>query len=126
MTEKTYGFCESKCKHEVYTKDDFTILRGAIDVKAESGAIASGVVEIEYPEGFTVDNTVVLSIGARSGDNPNFIYQPACGTHALAKVHGYFDGFVTLTSDSINVTVFNPSSTINLELQFKLVIMKVE
>jgi len=53
------GFSDSKCAYEVYSKADFAILSGQATIN--SGSNTTGWVDLELPEGFTKDNSVVLS-----------------------------------------------------------------
>lgn len=51
----TYAFGKNKCKHEVYNKEEF-------DSKFAVVTIGKGKSTVSYPEGFTKDNTVILSV----------------------------------------------------------------
>lgn len=86
-----FGFCNNKCKHEVYTKDetytkeeinnslaecklkgDFAVLTGSIECSgnlnenAASGICTFTNVDVDFPEGFTSENCIVTSIGGRN------------------------------------------------------------
>lgn len=80
-----FGFCNNKCKHEVYTeeeinnklieyklKGDFAVLTGSIecaanpDENASTGLCTYSNTDVDFPEGFTSENCVVVSIGGRS------------------------------------------------------------
>lgn len=62
MAENLYGYCGSKCKHEVYSKqeidDKFAVASGSISMTNGEGSVILG-----YPNGYNVNNCVVISAG---------------------------------------------------------------
>lgn len=62
--EKVYGYCGSKCKHEVIEKDNLKVIE-LTSASPSGGSIVYGteyeVYHIETPEGFTENNSVILS-----------------------------------------------------------------
>lgn len=61
--EKVFGFCENLCSVQVVPKEYFEIIEGAVTVEAPESGRTLGVLDkfIDYPEGFTPDNTFILS-----------------------------------------------------------------
>lgn len=57
--DKTYGFNNSKEKIEVYTKGDFAVI--TTQVVANENSNKQGHTYIKFPDGFTLENTIVLS-----------------------------------------------------------------
>lgn len=74
----TYGFCENKGKHEVYTKEDFatvTTIHKYVDgdyVDDEGYSIAS--VKTSYPGGFNRENTRIISSKIKATNESGISY----------------------------------------------------
>lgn len=122
-----FGFCNNKCKHEVYTKDevdtkltdwklkgDFAVLTGDITLESTGGSA-----NVNYPEGFTKDNCVIIACG--------IIYNSG-GYRAFGTVQASVSTGARLNTNSITVGCYpvqsntgSPTGTFN----YKLVLMKV-
>ena len=78
MAENLYGYCGSKCKHEVYSKAEidgrYAKVTGTATIS--SGSNNTGWVDITLPSGFTIDNSVVISYsyGLASVSNGQWLY----------------------------------------------------
>ena len=59
MSETSYAFCGSKCKHPVYTKSDFITIKQSVTA-GEKGSISSAT--INYPSGCTRSNLFLIGI----------------------------------------------------------------
>lgn len=116
------GFGENKCAYEVYSKEDFATITGTVSIEAGS----SVSVNIEYPTGFTNDNTVVLSIGSRrSGIDKNYTYGYYGKTSSAAMINGGIERTVTTDEDNLVFLAVNPSTGSTLDFDYKIVLMKI-
>lgn len=105
MTENLYGYCGSKCKHEVYSKqeidDKFTVAAGNITMTNGSGST-----NISYPNGFNKDNCVVIS--AETKYSGNGVWAFGAGVADSFTISGQlftsYIHFVTNSEDNVGPT----------------------
>lgn len=77
MAENLYGYCGSKCKHEVYSKQEidnkFTVINNKFAVVTSNVTIPANATkakeDVTLPTGFTRSNSVVISTGWASTSN---------------------------------------------------------
>jgi len=69
----TYGYSENKGKHEVYTKEDFAIIEDSLTISAGEYNIQAEKV-VDLPDGFTAENSIVLSVMATDPKVPTSYY----------------------------------------------------
>lgn len=123
MKEATYGYCGSKCKHEVYSKDDYAVFEGTITIEQNS---VGKSVTFEYPEGFTQDNTVVISKSSKNLDQ----YASNVWWYEVSYINGgtyvYDIIQVNLYDTEIEISVNRPSSQQSYQEShdYKVVLMK--
>lgn len=146
-----HGFCENKCKHEVYTKDevdtklidyklngDFVILTGTMKLEANTeeslnnGEMKQTILNIDFPQGFNRDNCLVLSFGGRFYETKGYIYGDISGSSRVSTA--LFTGAVpkaihlggtaeTEYENKIQIEVYNASTT-EKDYQYKIVLLK--
>ena len=129
MSEKVFGICENKCLKEVYSKNDIAVLEGNFNVSGKS----YGSTYAEFPEGFTRDNTIVLSLGLKSNTNNNtlgfcFGIDNNSGNENNCNVSANVTlGLATGTEyeNKIDIGVYNNYSSTR-KYTYKLVLMKVD
>lgn len=80
---KKYCFDEKKNKYEVYSKDDFAVIKTSITSDMGTNEERFGMTVIKYPEGFTNQNTYVLS-AMYSGED-DYIYSNMLGNYNSAQ-----------------------------------------
>jgi hypothetical protein len=128
-----YVRCDSHCKYPAYDKEeidnlfykknDFAVLTGQIVMTNNTGTI-----EVNYPEGFTRGNCVVLSYGlsreSGSGTTGNVSF--GYGINTVDFVRGSLTRNVSLKDSNIEISVFNPVSenTTEYTYNYKVVLMK--
>ena len=129
-----YVRCEGHCKYpaydkeevdnlfeNVYKKGDFAVLTGQIVMTNNLGTK-----EVDYPEGFTQANCVVLSFGqSRNGGTGNICF--GYGIRTVDYVRGSVTRNVSLKSSSIEITVTNAvdENTTEYTYDYKIVLMKM-
>lgn len=103
MEEKIFGYCGSKCKHEIYTKEEINNL---IEQKINDIAVLTTNPNTtqNYPDGYSYTNCVVISVMY----NNTFI------------VSNTSDNIVVRLRDT-NIRVDGPDSTSTV----KIVLMKI-
>lgn len=120
MNEESYAFCGSKCKHPVYTKDDYAVVSTTITTETSTHNLA-GLVSIDYPSGFDKDNTFVISHTLKAdyrqtkfvttyGSSPDFMYTDTFNCR-------YYE-------DAIYLFGRLPSMDIGTEVTIELLLMK--
>lgn len=151
-----YGFKKNKCKEEVYTKDeidksleaisndvikcklkgDFAVLTGNMTLEANTGDNASeGIctdteLVIDYPEGFSADNCVVLSAG-RKGTSNCYSYGWNNTVDSVSMVLGLEPFAVSLYGETSNDfsnkirLMAGNLATNSKTISYKVVLMKV-
>lgn len=133
MAEKLYGYCGSKCKHEVYSKTEIdkklngkiVVLSGTINCTTTSGYTSTTV---SYPSGFTKNNCVVISFG--SGGQS---YKAGYAGLAFGYVHSPQDGYlngaefrnVLFKDNEISISFYNPNSSA-VTFDYKVVLMRID
>lgn len=133
-----FGFCDAKSKHEVYTKeeanekfytkDDYAV----IEVKLEGMKFTTpttGVIKLfDYPEGFNVNNTVVISKHLNSNVSFGDFYTTDLyfrWDEANGKISYFEDIYVQLSPDDIEITVESSHGKLDWsDYAYKVVLMK--
>ena len=117
-----HGFCDNKCKHEVYTKDDFAIIVRKVEIEA-SGSLQ---VNIEYPEGFAKDNCVLISLSIIIGGDTQEKGWNYYNTlkDATGDTDNAFRRDLNLTNAGIQLFIENHNVT-SLDVDYKIVLMKI-
>lgn len=119
----TYGYDEAKCEHEIYTKNDYAVLEGTITIKQNT---VGQIVTFEYPEGFTQDNTVVISKSSKDLDQyaNNVWWYEVSYTDDGKYVYDIIQ--VNLFDNEIEIGVHRPSSRQSYQEShdYKVVLMK--
>lgn len=102
MAENLYGYCGSKCKHEVYSKqeidDKFTVVSGSLSMTDGTGSAT-----ISYPDGFNKDNCVVISAETKYAGHGAWAFG--------AGVAGSFTISGQLSANHITLTTHNDDGT---------------
>lgn len=114
-----HGFCEHKCKREVPSKDDFAIIDGIISV-----VNGTGETSVSYPNGFNIDNCVVISFGSKP-DETNGVYNYGFTHNETGFLAGSLSRKVALYSNGINIKYFNTTNSGTKNYKFKIVLMKI-
>lgn len=132
----TYGFDDSKNRREVYTKEeavsrnDIIVIYGQIKMPEANAESLTGMIEINYPNGFTKDNSIVVSIMSTNGSDEvkkDYWSTPMTSTLASSKMFGNGDVVATLKPENIQVRSNKTASEAPSWLvKFKLVLMKYE
>lgn len=65
----TYGFKKNKGKKEVYAKDDFAVIVGNLKNRIFEEGVTSVAMSVDYPQGFSWDNCVVVSTEVNSSSS---------------------------------------------------------
>lgn len=104
---------------KVVYKDNFAILTGTIIAEASK----SGTANIDYPEGFDVDNCVAISFGVKTVENKGFNY---FGTYkdSADLLNNSYDRKLNLNSSNIVVIVKNPNTS-SKSIKYMIVLMKI-
>lgn len=125
MSKNTYCALD-KCEFEVYEKNDFAVIKGSYTVPAGDGTTSGSITtQLDYPKGFTAENTIVLSIGVKKTTSSDYIYEVAASTESMAYIRGFLNGDVKLTSSKIEIKANNVSKNAQ-SYDYKLLIMKVD
>lgn len=125
LQTRLYDYID-EVKSNVYIKDNFAVLTGTYTLPAgEGGTYAPDTsVDINYPEGFTVNNCVIVS--AMNGKTSANIYGTnidigTAGPYAIGVDHFYF----ALLSNKIVLRKTGTNPTQNEQnYQYKLVLLK--
>lgn len=138
MAEKIYGICENKCLKEVIAGDNFVTITGGLQiVKSASSNILQGNTTINFPDGFTKDNCVVISIGLDvDPKNSEADHQYAFGTEssegsASAYAVGSIGRSVLFRNDgTMQLRIFfdydvSMTSEVTKLFYYKIVLMKL-
>ena len=111
---------------------DFAVISGSSVCQISEGATYLSFTEdINYPTGFTVDNTVIISIGIKNAGQQLFSYSfgTLSDTSSTGYVSSSFGKSVILNSDNIQLKCyynFGASHTAtNITYNYKIVLMKV-
>ena len=119
--ETPFSFCGSKCKHPVYTKDNFAVVEYDLTTTSESQSLSG--IAINYPEGFNKNNTFLISHAITTtyrqtkfvttyGSSPNFMF-------ASTIEPRYYDASISLFGRL-------PSMTVGTKVKIQLLLMKVD
>lgn len=119
MTDKTYGYCGSKCKHEIYTKDDYAVFEGNFPVLNK--AAYENSVWVNYPEGFTKENTVVISKMHYDLLYSSDTYYTDSST-GVTTIDGVIEVF--LNDDEIQINLTNKTKSTFSDIKYKVVLLK--
>lgn len=138
--EKVYVVCENMCMEEGYTKEhidavfeqqateitqlvancvvkeDFKFLEGTI---SNVTAGTQGQTTIEFPYGFTRDNTMIISIGVVIGNDTDALIEFRQQNDSLK-----YDYDVYMDNDGIVITMKNNNISFMSDFKFKVLIMK--
>lgn len=102
------------------TQANIAILTGTVTIAASSGEVG---VTLNYPDGFTKDNCVVISFGSYYDVNKGYAF----GFHSNSSagmLRGTNDRDVFLNSSGIQIW-YNNVSTSAIKLNYKIILMKV-
>lgn len=132
-----YGYSNSKCKYEVYDKNEienffnskFSIISGSMTLEAntisEQDKWTQTQKEINYPTGFTENNCVVVSFGLETVTGKKLSYGYSVGVpNTLILLSGAYPRTVNLQSDKIVLKVGN-FATDSKVVNYKIVLMKI-
>lgn len=92
MSETSYAFCGSKCKHPVYTKSNFITIKQSVTA-GSTGSISSAT--ISYPSGCTRSNLFLIGIKMTSGSLPISYTQSVTSYTSGSSI--YYDSSIKLT-----------------------------
>lgn len=132
-----YGFCDNKCKHEIYTKDesdakfglkgDFAVVTGTMEATDTSTIIG----QAPYPTGYNKDNCIIVGYSLKRSDadnwmmGSNFDSGNTFGSIPL-KIQLIGGG---LSISGKNITIINGDSPdiyeITNNIDYKIVLMKI-
>ena len=117
---------------KVVYKDNFAILTGSI---TGSGEANSQAININYPDGFTKDNCVVINASFKNQENTSVGYSIGTAFMPIDVSKGSVVNSVSLRHDCISITIRNiyirtgeNSSILNFEnksLDYVIVLMKI-
>ena len=145
MAEEIYGYCDSKCKHPVYSKDELNELMyteeqfqkriktitGSVTLTAntsddlENGWLTNTTATISYPEGFTKDNCIVLDFSTTRDENSRGWNSGALAdSSTLGIMAGAIPTNVSLRPNEIKLQ-FDNYSTTTITIYYKLTLFKV-
>ena len=88
--DKVYGICENKCAAEVITKDNICVLAGELAAYTRDS--------LKYPTGWSVKNTIVLSVMSSKTSGFWYMY-PAID---LTQSDRVFDFYLNSSAPWIN------------------------
>lgn len=71
---KVYGICENKCLERVVSASDIIIVEGTSEYAGESEYGNYHTCEIALPEGYSAENSIILSINVLSTANNSDLY----------------------------------------------------
>ena len=153
-----FGFKDNKCKGKVYTQDevdnllaaksgtghthaeykvngDFAILTGTItleqvtDETDNSNTGIEGTIQISYPEGFTIENSVCIAVGisqSTSSSEIQYSFQNMDDTSASYMVGAIRRRVSLRTSDiALEVGYYPGVSPDTQTRNYKIVLMKI-
>lgn len=107
------GHCgDSKCTYDVYTKEKVDELLNKYEVL--TGTITSGMNNIAYPEGYTKDNCIVISLAMQYDSGP-WEYQYAHNDIEISCLVKLTDSNIYLQDNNMGATTRN----------YKIVLMKI-
>lgn len=100
-----------------------SVLTGTSSINASSNK----VIEIAYPSGYTKDNSILLACGLSLANNP---YNKGYNYYGLYYDSGDFMDYafrrrVNLADSKILLTIYNPATEQSINVQYKLVLMKI-
>lgn len=131
----TYGFDENKCKKEVYAKDNFAIMTGSITLTANTPENLDADkwtltdIQLDYPSGFTADNSVVISFGVIDNNyvgTRGYCFGDITGSKVLSKavLTGAIPKKVSLNPENISVSIGNYPTEERI-CNYKIILMKL-
>lgn len=136
MGTPVYGHCDNYGKHEVYTKDDFAIITGEmyLEANADTGEV-KGEQTVDFPEGFNIDNCVVLSFGVRNSTRSGGGYSFGTDTmtnssKAITRASMGKNVFFNTAANCMKLIiqadeVYTISETVTDTCNYKIVLMKI-
>ena len=104
---------------KVVYKDDYAVLTGSITISANDSNSAT----INYPSGFTAENSVVISCGIQNVSNKGMNYV-GYNKDSSYSLNNSWDRRLNLTSTGIILVVDNPNSAEKV-VDYKIVLMKL-
>lgn len=107
--------------NEVYFKGDFAVLTGQVTMTSGAGSTTTN-----YPEGFTRDNSVVISFGQENNDTKNSV-NFGYGIRSTDYTKGSITRNVSLKDSEIEISVYNAVSegSGDKTYNYKIVLMKI-
>ena len=106
-------------------KGDFAVIDGTIECTTPTGRTSK---DIEYPNGFTKDNCVVIAIGmggqAFAFGTAGLAYGYSYTSPQMGLLAGAQDRYVILDDNHITISCYNPSNNA-FTYNYKLVLMKI-
>lgn len=118
---EVHGFGENKCKHEVYTKDDYYIVGGSLTIgSSATDGVYTGSGSVTLPEDFTTSNCVVISKQYGTGEVAN--NTPDNKTFMECSLLKNVNDGTTKLSITINTEI---SAHAGKKLAIRIVLMKV-
>lgn len=126
--EKTYGYCGSKCKHEVIKKDNFYVFEGE---KIYPKNYMNDIYYMELPDGFTEENAVVVSraINIYQEDPSNYSGYTSWDyfSNDFTAYNGTddinFSSYITIDASTLIFELKTPNATRRADTKFKYRIM---
>lgn len=142
--EEAFVRCGSHCKHPAYTKEqvnalladelkskkeksDFALIEETITVSTDG----NGIVTVDFPEGFTKDNCIVLSADVKSHEeNTSFLpreYNLGYGGTNFHKINPtvYLGDPSTYDSTKICISLYYGTLDQEIPKDVRVVLMKV-
>jgi hypothetical protein len=106
------------------TKNEMILLSGSVVTPASTGGIpGSGTANINYPEGYTPTNCVVISIGLKINDTRGYNFEGQLND-SVGLLTGGMHHFVQLDPSTIQLNIQN-ISTSEKTFYYKIVLMKI-
>lgn len=106
-------------------KDSFSVISGEITVEGNSNASVS----VNYPTGFTKDNTYVISNMASTVLKPD-VYQAgvvgSINNEGIVQTSLKVNPTVRLDEEQINISCTNTTNGDPITLKYKVVVMKID
>lgn len=131
------GKLGGKDSRDYVLQDNMVVLRGKVTLEANTSENASQEKMkqtrffIDFPNGFTEDNTIVLAFGVKNIENRGFCYGDTSGSNTLSGVlyTGAIPKSIIAGEDNegkrvLRCDVYN-LSTQNMDIQYKIVLMKI-
>lgn len=117
------------------TQANIAVITGTMEITMIKDAeqVFNGTKYIDYPTGYTADNSVIIAIGAKaSGENNQYGYGSITETET-ALIRGIIEKGITLTNSSILLYCRydglnlggSASETIRQTISFKIILMKI-